>query len=506
MSPRVAIGSVMHETNTFSPVPTTLESFAARRGKVMEGQEVIEGFRGARTGLGAFIEIGESEGWDLIGTVAGHAVPSANVDASAHDRLKAMLVEPIRAAVANGTLDGVLLYLHGAMLSENAPDAEGDLCRAVRDIVGPGVPVLVELDLHGNITAEMCAAVDAVFVYDTNPHIDSYERGLETAGCLRDILSGSLPRPQVFISKPPMLPPTINMRTAEGPMRKLLDRGLEWEAGEGIVNVAVFGGFAYADFDAAGAAIVVTATDPELGRRCADDMGRYAWEIRDEFLKRIPTIDEAIAQALELVRGGATKPVVLADVADNPGGGGTGDSTEVLHELRRRGVHAAVACVWDPETVQQAISIGLGNEGDFRIGGKAGPSEYGAPLEVRARVTRLSDGRFIGKGPVIRGLPVDCGPSACIETGDLKLVVTSARHAANDQGYFSMAGIQPNREEILVVKSRGHFRADFEPIAEAIIEVDAPGAANPNLARYAFQHIRRPIWPLDPETTWDGRS
>ncbi len=199
MPVRVAIGSVMHETNTFSPVATTLESFAARRGKVMEGLEVIEGFRGTRTGLGAFIEVGEAEGWELIGTVAGHAVPSANVEAAAHDKLKAMLVDPIRQAMTQGTLDGVLLYLHGAMLSENAPDAEGDLCQAVREVVGREVPVIVELDLHGNITPELCAAVDAVFVYDTNPHIDSYERGLETVNCLRDILNGSLPRPQVFI-------------------------------------------------------------------------------------------------------------------------------------------------------------------------------------------------------------------------------------------------------------------------------------------------------------------
>src|SRR5690606_27519189 len=151
-----------------------------------------------------------------------------------------------------GPLDGVLLHLHGAMLAENAPDAEGDLCAAVRAVVGPEVPVIVELDLHGNITAEFCEVVAGVLAYDTNPHIDAYERGVEAAQRLAAVLRGDMPRPSVTISKPPMLPPTINMRTAEGPMHTLITAEKEWEARPGIVNVSVFGGFPYADFDQAG--------------------------------------------------------------------------------------------------------------------------------------------------------------------------------------------------------------------------------------------------------------
>lgn len=499
--PRIAVGMISHETNTFSPIPTTLASFAEERIGILEGDGLIRGLTDTKTGIGGFLDVAQAEGWQVVGTVAAGATPSANVAAAAHDDLKGRLLAHLRSA---GHLDGVLLHLHGAMLAENAPDAEGDICRAVRALVGPDMPIIVELDLHGNITPEFCAVVDGVFAYNTNPHVDPYERGVETAECLARILKGNLPRPAVFISKPPMLPPTINMRTAEGPMHELLARGREWEGKPGIVDVSVFGGFPYADFDQAGTAIVVTATDPQAGRECADDMGRYAWSIRDSFLKKIPTVSEAVDLAVRLLAEPGDKPVVLADVADNPGGGGSGDTTELLHELVRRGVPGAAACVWDPETVRQALALGVGAEGSFRIGGKAAPDAYGTPLEVRGQVANLSDGRFVGWGPVVRGRPENCGPTARIDVGNLKLVVVSIRQAANDRGYFQVAGVQPEREPLLVIKSRGHFRADFEPIARTIIEVDAPGAANPSLERFAYRKVRRPIWPLDRDLEWPG--
>ncbi len=496
---RVALGRISHETNTFSPVPTDFASFTAGRSGVFEGEDVLDAFRGTKTGLGGFLEVGEAEHWEVIGTVAADATPSANVVAEAYDRLKSSLIEHLRSA---GNVDGVLLHLHGAMLAENAPDAEGDLCAAIREVIGPDIPLVVELDLHGNITPQFCAVVDAVFAYNTNPHVDAYERGIEAAQCLSRILRGDMPRPSVSISKPPMLPPTINMRTAEGPMRDLLERGAEWEAGPGIVDVSVFGGFPYADFPQAGTSIVVTATDPATGQRCADEIGRYAWSIRDHFLKHILAVPDAVDRALELVATAPGKPVVLADVADNPGGGGSGDTTELLRELIRRQARGAAAAIWDPETVQQAIEIGVGNDGAFRIGGKAA-GEYGDPVDVRGHVARLSDGNFTGWGPVVRGQQVRCGLTARIDVGELKLVVTSVRHAANDRGYFRVAGVFPEQEPLLVIKSRGHFRADFEPIAHEIIEVDAPGAANPNLHRFEFKNVRRPIWPLDTDVEWN---
>jgi microcystin degradation protein MlrC len=495
---RIAVGMISHETNTFSPIPTTLESFAEERIGLLEGPNVVQTLTGTKTGIGGFLEVGENEGWTMVGTVAASATPSANVEADAYDTLKGKMLERLES---EGPFDGVLLHLHGAMLAKNAPDAEGDLCHAVRDVIGPDVPLFVELDLHGNITPDFCDVVDAVFAYNTNPHIDNWERGVEAAECMARHLKGELPRPTVVISKPPMLPPTINMRTAEGPMQRILAKGWEWEEKPEIIDVSVFGGFPYADFDLAGASILVTTTDDQIGAECARELGQFAWDIRDEFLKTISPVSDAVSQAITAIAQDPGKPVALADVADNPGGGGSGDTPELLRELVNRGVAGAVACMWDPETVQAARQIGLGNSGTFRIGGKA-TSAYGEPVEVTGVVAYLSDGQFTGKGPVVRGQPVDCGPTARIDVGDLKIVVTSIRHAANDQGYFRVAGVDPETESMLMIKSRGHFRADFEPICHSIIEVDAPGAANPMLDRYEFKNVRRPIWPLDPDTEW----
>ena len=497
---KIAIGRISHETNTFSPVPTTIESFQEGEG-ILEGDGLVRHHTGAKTGLGGFLDVAADEQWQVEGTLAAGATPSGNVAAAAHAALRDRLVARLRAA---GPVDGVLLHLHGAMCSEGAPDAEGDICRHVRAAVGPEVPVVVELDLHGNMTAAFCDTVDAVFAYRTNPHIDPYERGLDAARCLARILRGDLPRPKVYIAKPPMLPPTINMRTAEGPMHDLLEAGRGWQAKAHIVDVSVFGGFPYADFDQAGTSILVTATDPAAGRACADAMGRRAWDLREAFLKSLPSVPDAVDRALRVVAAGGAKPVVLADVADNPGGGGTGDTTEVLRELVRRGAGGAVACVWDPETARQAAQAGVGGTAAFRIGGKVAPEAFGAPVEVRGRVAHLSDGEFVGTGPVVRGRKVRCGQTACIDAGGLKIVVTSIRHAANDRGFFRIGGVDPEREPLLVIKSRGHFRADFEPIAQAVIEVDAPGAANPNLDRFRFAHVRRPIWPLDRDLAWSG--
>ena len=495
---RIATGMISHETNTFSPIPTTLASFAEERIGVLDGQDVIDAMTGRKTGIGGFIDVGQQHGWTMVGTVAAGATPSANVDADAYDELKGRMIDRLKS---EGPFDGVLLHLHGAMLAKNAPDAEGDLCMAVRDVIGPDTPLIVELDLHGNITPEFCDVVDAVFAYNTNPHIDAWERGVEAAECMAKYLNGEISRPSVFISKPPMLPPTINMRTAEGPMQRILARGQEWEAQPEILDVSVFGGFPYADFDLAGSSILVTATDETVGKQCARDVGGFAWEIRDEFLKSIAPVEDAVSEAITVMNEAPGKPVALADVADNPGGGGSGDTPELLRELVKRGVAGAVACVWDPETVNAARTLGAGNTGTFLIGGKA-TDAYGGPVEVTGVVGHLSDGQFTGHGPVIRGQPVSCGPTARIDVGDLKVIVTSVRHAANDQGYFRVAGVDPEREPMLMIKSRGHFRADFEPICHAIIEVDAPGAANPMLDRYTFSNVRRPIWPLDPDTEW----
>ncbi|MGI6359216.1 MAG: M81 family metallopeptidase [Bacillota bacterium] len=490
MTKKVAIGMLSHETNVFSPIQTPLQAWKDR--SLTRGQEILDLYTGTKSSPGAFLEVGQRNGWEMIPTLCTSAVPSAPTDAATYQMLKDDLINPMLAAKP----DAVLLALHGAMKAEGVDDPEGDIVQSIKEKVG-NIPILVVLDLHGNITANMCAHCDGVFGFDTNPHIDSYERGLEAARCLQRIFAGEI-NPVNAYSHPPMMPPTINMRTAEGPMVELKELAREWEAKPGIINVSVFPGFPYGDVPHAGLSIVTTADgDLELAQRCSDTIAQRAWEIRERFLKAIPRPKEALDQATALLDEQDQRPIILADVADNPGGGGSGDTTELLQEMLKRNLPGgAAAAIWDPETVQQAIEVGVGNTATFRIGGKAEPA-YGEPVQVEGTVRVLSDGRFAARGPMGRGMEWNMGRSALIEVGNTKLVVCSIRIACNDADLFRSVGVDPAAARLLLIKSRGHFRASFEPLAKAVIEVDAKGAANPNLDRYHYKFVKRPLWPLD---------
>ena len=482
---KVAIGGISHETNVFSPLETPLSEW-----RVMTGQEIVERSRGKKTAMGGFLEIAEKEGWEIIPTLYAGATPSKPTDAQTYAWLKQHLLQPLKA----GQPDAVLLSMHGAMMAEGMDDPEGDIVNAVREIIG-AKPLLVTLDLHGNNTPEMVAGANAIFGFDTNPHIDSYERAIEAAQCLTKMISGDL-NPVTAYAHVPMLPPTINMRTAEGPMVELFTLARAWEANPDMINVSVFGGFPFCDVPYAGFNVIATTNGKkELAQAACDAICSRAWEIKDQFLKTLPNIQQAMDQAEALLPQALIKPVILADVADNPGGGGSGDTPELLREMIRRDLpKTAAALLWDPETVEKAFEVGVGNRAVFRIGGKA-ELAYGKPIEIEATVRTLSDGEFYATGPMSRGNVAHIGRCARLQVGNVQILVSTIRMACNDADIFRHLGVEPTQQKLLLVKSRGHFRASFEPLAHAIVEVDAPGAANPNLKRYPYRRIH--TWPLN---------
>lgn len=491
MKKKIAISMISHETNVFSPIPTPLQAWK-NRGLVI-GKDLIQKFTGTKSAIGAFLEAATKNSWDIVPTIATGATPSAPTDAATYQYLKEQLLNPIIESAP----DAVLLSVHGAMKAEGVEDPEGDIAQSIKKIIGDR-PLLLTMDLHGNITENMCRQCDGIFAYDTNPHVDGYERAQEATRCLERIFEDEIDPVNAYSHKP-MMPPTINMRTAEGPMVELHLLAKEWEAKPGIINVSIFSGFPYGDVPHAGLSIVTTADRPylELAQKCSDVIADRAWKIREQFLKEIPNAKEGLNQALTLLKSDEPGPIVLADVADNPGGGGTGDTTVLLRELIERNIpKSAAAIIWDPDTVQKAIKVGLGNTGRFLIGGKAEPA-YGKSIEVEGKVRVLSDGLFIARGPVGRGMEWNMGISAVIQVGEVKIVVSSIRIACNDADVFRSVGIDPADANLLLVKSRGHFRASFEPLAQAIIEIDEPGAANPNLSRYDYKNLTRPIFPLD---------
>jgi len=481
---RVAIAGIKHETNTFSTVKTKLEDYSPRY-----GHEITDFYIGTRTEIGGFIDVLREKNIGIIPTIAAGATPSGPINRKDFDHMIETVLNGIREA---GKVDGVLLSLHGAMVAEDTPEAEGTLLKAVRGLVGPSTPIIITLDLHALISQTMVDHCDAIFGFDTNPHVDMYERGREAAETMASTLKGEI-KPVVAHKKAPMMPPTINQRTTEGPMTKLQARALQMEQDPKVINACLFPAFPYADVERVGsAAVVVTDDDPKLAEKLADELGTLFWKLRDEFLKPLTPIPEAVKRAIEAPEG----PIILADVADNPGGGAPGDGTEILRELIKQGArNVGVATIKDPEAVQRAAEAGVRGTLTMEIGGKT-DGFHGDPLRVTATVRTLTDGHFIHKAGGI-GVRADVGRTAVIDADGIEIILTERSHAPNDPEIYRRNGIEPTDKKILVLKSRGHFRAAYEPFSKEVIEVDAPGLTTPNLDWFTYANVPRPLWPLD---------
>jgi microcystin degradation protein MlrC len=484
---RFFVAMVSHETNTFSPIRTDRAQFEIR--DLRYGGEILEAYRGTGTCLGGMIEAADGRGVTLVPSLAAAAAPAGRVAKEFYAEARDRLVADLRGA---GPLDGVLLDLHGAMVVEGLDDGEGDLLGAVRAAVG-AVPIAVTLDFHANVTPAMVEAATLLHGYKTYPHVDMDARGREAVGRLADVAAARV-RPTIAYRQPAMLPPIAGQLTSRGPMRRLYDLADAMESRSGVLSISIFAGFPLADIHHAGLSIyVATDGDQSLADAFADQLAAAAWGMRREFLHRALPVPEAVARALGLDGG----PVVLADIADNTGGGAAGDTTEILHELLRVGARGVtVACLWDPAAVRACVAAGVGATLTVAVGGKVDPA-HGAPLDVSGHVRTLSDGRFVHRGPMFRGLEGRLGPTAVLEVDGVKIILISHRWQTLDPEMIRFVGIDPLAEKVLVVKSSIHYRAAFEPIARAILEVDAPGLSSSNLARFAFARVRRPIFPLD---------
>jgi microcystin degradation protein MlrC len=484
---RFFVAMLSHETNTFSPIRTDRAQFEAH--DLRYGGELLETYRSTGTCLGGMIDAASALDATLVPSLAATASPAGRVAKEFYAEARDRLLADLRAA---GPLDGVLLDLHGAMVVEGLDDGEGDLLRAVRDAVG-ATPIAVTLDFHANVTRAMVETATLLHGYKTYPHVDMRERGHEAARRLADVAAGRI-RPTVAWRQPPMLPPIAGQLTTRGPMRRLYDLADAMERRPGVLTVSVFAGFPLADIHDAGLSIyVATAGDQGLADALADELAAEAWRLRRDFLHTALSPKDAVARALAL----DGRPVVLADIADNTGGGAGGDTTEVLRELLRVGAKSVtVACLWDPAAAAACVAAGVGGTLTLEVGGKVDPA-HGAPLTLTGRVRTLSDGRFVYKGPMMRGLEGRLGPTAVLGVSDVKIILVSHRRQALDPEMIRFVGIDPAAEKILVLKSSIHYRAAFEPLARAILEVDAPGLSSSNLGRFSFARVRRPIFPLD---------
>ena len=489
MSHTVVVGQIEHETNTFSSLPTDMDAFADT--SLHYGTEVVDELRDTSTAIGGFLRVADEEGWEVVPTVAADATPGGVVTA---DALSSLLGE-VTGAIEETSPDAVLLALHGAMVSGNHRDADGHILECVREAAGD-VPVMSSLDLHGNVSDRMAEHADGLFGYDTYPHVDIGDTGETAARALAMTLAGDL-APEVVVERVPLLVPLSPLRTDIEPMQSLLTSAARAESPD-RPDVSVFPGFAYADVPDAGfsvAGVADTEVVDETRRACREIAGE-AYDRRREFDREYTTVDEAVALAAEWDAESEGGPLVLADIADNPGGGSAEDGTVLLETLLTAGVgNIGLAILVDPAAVETAAEAGVGERIAVELGGHV--EDNGNPLSVEGRVRLLSDGRYRNQGPMSTGLQVNLGRTAVLEVDGVDVIVGSHRQQPYDPEAFRSQGIAPEHKQVLVLKSTVHYRASFEELAGGIEEVATPGLCSPDLPRFGYEHVRRPVYPLD---------
>jgi microcystin degradation protein MlrC len=490
---RVAIGGIVHETHCFAEPGTGLADF--RQQGLYEGDGILEAMAGTRAGIGGMIAGAAAHGWDVQPTLYGTAMPGGIVTDEAYQFMLRGLLDRLAAA---RPLDGVLLALHGAMVAESQLDAESDILEHVRALVGPDVPIVVELDMHGNIGPRTVELADVLVAFDTNPHIDPHARGVEAAAILDRLLRGQI-RPTAAIARPPLLLAPQATGTADLPLRAVHQRAAEMEAEDAVVCVCVMGGFAYADTPFTGASLIVTTDgDQALAARYAGELADLLMRHRDAALPQLLAPDAAVARALAMPGG----PIILVDSADNIGGGTPGDGTDALRALLAADVPESAVVLADREAVAACWDAGSGATLTLRVGGKV-DRWHGDPVQVAGVVRALSDGIFACELPdnhfaAFYGDTIHMGRTAWLQVRGVNVVLTERKTPPFDLAQLRGVGVIPERQKLIVVKSAVAYRAAYMPIAAGVVEMDTAGLCSANLARFPYRHLRRPIFPLDP--------
>ncbi len=496
--PRVALLGFSIECNKFAP-PATKADFTC-----LEGDEILSEARApaprvlAETpGFVAAMDV--SGGWTPLGIALAMAGPNGPVEHSFFAELIATIERRLRAALP---LDAVYICSHGAGLTTQEDDPDGALFERVRQIVGPGVPIAATLDLHANVSERMVRSIDAFIGYRTNPHLDMRERGAEAAAAIREMLAGL--RPQSAFIRLPIVPPTVTMLTAAGPYAEMIDLGQRRMNPE-IMNVSVMGGFAFADTADNGLAVVVTARhDKSAAEALAREIAELGWANRARFYPRLTSLDEAVAKALAVGRDPSLPALAFADVADNPGGGGRGNTVFLLRAFDEAGVEGALlGVVFDPDLAAEAHRRGVGSTFEARFN-RSETANFSEPWAAAATVAALTDGNCIGRRGIYAGMRLALGPCAALQVGGITVVVVTHRVQCADPIFFEMMGLDIAAARSVMVKSRGHFRGGFDEFfgPDRIVEVDLPGLTSPMLDRFQWTRLPRPVVPLDDGVGW----
>ncbi len=485
---RIAVGGIQHETNVFAPYKAGYEVFAQRDEwpPLSRGMQMLDEVHSVNLPAAGAIERLKALGHEIVPLLWCSATPSAHVREEAFERISAMMLETLRDSAP---VDGVLLDLHGAMVCAHVADGDGELLRRVRKAVGETTPVVASLDLHANISDAMVAQASLLEAYRTYPHIDMADTGARAADHLDLLLKHNLARfPATAIRRTDFLIPPVWGCTLVDPARSIYQHLQEQIRGE-VAGISLACGFPLSDVPEAGPAIVAYGFDEKSVNAAADSLLAEIEARESEFCGRLYSAEEAVTEAIRL-SAEASGPVILADSQDNPGGGGPGDTTEILRALVSHGAeNAVVGVISDPQAAQSAHTAGTRAKINISLGGKSG---YPGSLPFTAEFTVLgvSSGRFRATGPMLAGAEIDLGPTALLEVGGVRVVVGSKPVQTMDQSMFSHLDIEPSRQKIIALKSSVHFRNDLQEVSAAVLPVVSPGPVIVDLSTVPFQDPR----------------
>jgi microcystin degradation protein MlrC len=474
-------------------LPTPIESFA-RQG-ALTGPAAIEDSEGTNTSLGGFIEIARKAGAEFTVPMAASANPSGLVTKAAYEQMTTAIADEVRKGC-----DAVLLALHGAMVAEHYDDGEGELLNRIRKIA-PGVPIAVALDFHTQMTAAMIEGATIMTGYRTYPHIDMADTARRAGRTLIRMLDGEVEPKMVWGTRPIMSSSLVHTPSRE-PMKTLMGMANQAEDTGQVLNASVFGGFPQADIPhLALSSVIVCDKRTAEGEILLNKILDTAWERREGFLFHPEPLSVQVARAKGYGAQSDGGPVVMADHGDNTASGGTQDVMSVIEEAMKQGLEDAVAGpICDPACVDQMIKAGVGNEVTLDLGGKVDMPAMGLkgrPLRVSGKVKAITDGSFVVTGPMATGTTVRMGRTAVLDTGKMQIVVSEKRAEPYDLGVFTHCGIDPRRKKYVLIKSRQHFRAGFEPIAKHIVMCDGDGCTASDLKLFKYEKVKRPLYPFD---------
>jgi microcystin degradation protein MlrC len=496
---RLAIGGFQHETNCFVPGVTDFEYFAEHRDRppLCRGNEIFDWLPGAGMGLSGFLDAIDKK-HELVPLVWTSGGAGALVSRDAFERCAG---EIVGALSQNMPVDAIYLDLHGACTSEDFEDGESELLRRIRAAVGPDVPIVASHDYHANVTPETADYLDALCGYHTYPHIDRPETGARAARALETILSRGRPTAKVIRKIPFLIPLTFQCTMME-PSRGVVEASKAGEGGD-VLTLAYLAGFPPSDQYWCGPSVVCHGYDTAAVEAAADELAARIETLEPEFAADELSPDDAVKEAVRIAKR-ASKPVVIADTQDNPGAGGTCDTTGMLKALVENDVSGAVLGIMaDAEAVAAAHQAGENAEIEVSIGGKGG-IDGDTPFKGKFTVARLGDGKVHCTGPYQGGRDMDLGPMALLRIGGVSIVAASKRVQAGDKEMFRHLGIEPADQKILVLKSTVHFRADFQPIAEEVLVSLAPGGHISDPRRYDYKKLRAGIRLTPLGEAWQG--